>query len=91
MNELRPCPFCGGPAKIHKQFDGIHPGMIRGWFVNCNSKGCPIFATTRVRKMKADAIAEWNTRIDIKNPAPGRLHPPRAGRPLLTQGTICSS
>ena len=59
--ELKPCPFCGGPAKVHRQMDVIK-GETKGYFVNCNKKGCPIFATTRVRRKKTQAITEWNTR-----------------------------
>lgn len=64
MNDARrvlPCPFCGGPAKSHKQHDGIH-GKIRGYYVCCNKRGCPIFASTRVRKTQEQAIEEWNHR-----------------------------
>jgi Lar family restriction alleviation protein len=60
-----PCPFCGGPAKVHKQFDGFR--KIRGYYISCNRKGCPIFASTRVKKSKAVIIEEWNTRAN-KNP-----------------------
>ncbi len=59
--ETKSCPFCGGPAKVHKQMDGIR-GTIRGWFVNCNARGCPIFTSTRVKRKKIDAINEWNAR-----------------------------
>jgi Lar family restriction alleviation protein len=55
-----PCPFCGGPAKVHKQFDGFR--KIRGYYISCNKKGCPIFASTRVKRTKEAVIDEWNTR-----------------------------
>ncbi len=58
-----PCPFCGGPAKVHKQFDGSR--KIRGYYVSCNKKGCPVFASTRVKKEKGLIIDEWNTRKGV--------------------------
>ncbi len=58
--KLKPCPFCGGPAKIRAQYNGNR--RISGYYVNCNKRGCPIFTSTRVRKTKEEAKAEWNTR-----------------------------
>lgn len=59
-----PCPFCGGPAKVHKQFDGFR--KIRGYYVCCNKKGCPVFASTRVKNSQGAVIADWNTRsLDV--------------------------
>lgn len=62
---VKPCPFCGGPAKVHRQMDGFGKG--KGYYVNCNKRGCPVFASSRVRALAEVAIEEWNTRSAIKS------------------------
>jgi hypothetical protein len=55
---VKPCPFCGAPAKLH-QFDGNAE-------VRCSARGCGIagpggYETDDVEGI-ASAIARWNER-----------------------------
>lgn len=50
MNELLPCPFCGGKNVVIMR-DG-------GWFVMCN--GCT--ANGPIVDHESSAITKWNTR-----------------------------
>lgn len=51
MAKIKPCPFCGRPAKV-KQID-------YGWRVVCDTPVC----ASRYRYLtKEMAIKEWNTR-----------------------------
>jgi len=57
MNKLLPCPFCGFDAELIS--DG---GKQRYyvWCVRCKSR-------SYIHKTKADAVAYWNSRGDIRN------------------------
>ena len=54
MNELKPCPFCGGDAKIVDVED------LKGFFALC--KHCN--ASTRIFYSEEVAIEAWNRRVD---------------------------
>lgn len=57
MNELKPCPFCGGEAEILTA-ESMHGGYLFGIMCNdCRSRG-DVFDT------EAEAIAAWNTRAE---------------------------
>lgn len=61
MDELKPCPFCGGSAKLIKR--KLKTGFYaRGgtYYVHC--KRCLI--STKPRKDAYMVIAEWNQRIN---------------------------
>ena len=65
MNELKPCPFCGGEAiiKYGKQAGDGNPG----YFPTCDNCGvAPAFAFF----IKGDAINWWNTRFQVGEVAP---------------------
>lgn len=58
MNELKPCPFCGGEAEILTA-ESMHGGYLFGIMCNdCRSRG-DVFDT------EAEAIAAWNTRAEL--------------------------
>lgn len=65
MNELLPCPFCGGEAYQH-QFGNEHTRM-RGFDVGC--KVCRIKIADRVQSFSLDWCKRknsenWNRRIN---------------------------
>lgn len=60
MAELKPCPFCGGEAKIHSLTDII--GCYR---VRCTK--CPVEFGQYWFYRKADLIKAWNRRADNEN------------------------
>ena len=58
MNELKPCPFCGGTATIMKV---EIPEMRVFWRVECSDCG----ASTWYRMMKREyAVRAWNRRTE---------------------------
>jgi len=54
MTELKPCPFCGGKAKIYK-YAGSD---IRTRYIMCTCCG---MGTDRMRE--EEAIEKWNRRV----------------------------
>lgn len=61
--KLKPCPFCGGEAKLRKL------NKDRGYFVLCSKCGCrtPYFKYryAPIDDLREDAIDTWNTRKPI--------------------------
>lgn len=53
MNDLLPCPFCGGEAHVERI------GKSGYFYVSCNTPYCCDFGKADT---EADAIAAWNTR-----------------------------
>lgn len=53
MDDLKPCPFCGGEA-------AIRPLPYRRWRVECQADGC--FAFGGAHGSRAQAVADWNDR-----------------------------
>lgn len=57
MNELKPCPFCGGEAETLTA-ESMHGGNLYGVMcVNCAGR-------SDVYDTEAEAIAAWNTRAE---------------------------
>jgi hypothetical protein len=57
---LKPCPFCGGEAKL---FDDKHYSDFYFW-VGCINEKCPILeVVTEDYSTKDEALKAWNTRI----------------------------
>ena len=54
MDKLKPCPFCGGKARIEKYVDNVETT----WSVNCTD--CDI--GTVFESNKNDMVRKWNTR-----------------------------
>jgi len=54
--ELKPCPFCGGPAELRKT-----PNM---YMVECANAGCGSNPDV-LQILKQDAIAAWNCRAPV--------------------------
>ena len=55
MAELKPCPFCGGEAKLAE-------GELGQWIVRCTK--CPCDVGRYWFSRKADAKKAWNRRAD---------------------------
>ena len=71
MDELKPCPFCGGKAEI---VEGYYDSFIDGYAVMCRNC-CLIFGAHGslgeaykwmcIYESKEEAIDAWNTRYQI--------------------------
>jgi len=57
-NELKPCPFCGSPAKMESDEEEW------GFAVSCSNTDCPVDATTYARSTAEEATEAWNTRAE---------------------------
>lgn len=55
--ELKPCPFCGGPAVLERW----HTYGSRCRMVSCPDDGCAAGPSV-VGDTRANAVAAWNTR-----------------------------
>ncbi|MFR5049414.1 MAG: Lar family restriction alleviation protein [Faecalispora sporosphaeroides] len=58
MDELKPCPFCGGKASIGKTIDGMN------WQIVCRGE-CR--CTSAYFAQKENAVAAWNRRPATEN------------------------
>lgn len=60
MDELKPCPFCGGrPVYRLRAVNGT--GANRGWVIECHD--CVAYGPlTTARQTKDEAAAAWNNR-----------------------------
>lgn len=56
ISELKPCPFCGGKAKL-KHIKGY------GYYIRCDGVGCGLQVYTHPVKNKYKAIEVWNRRM----------------------------
>lgn len=58
MTELKPCPFCGGKAKLHNEV--FAEFCVKVFYVQCTNCG--------VRTMKDGfteyAVKDWNRRVN---------------------------
>jgi len=60
MDDLKPCPFCGGEAKHYHH--SSHGGWSNTDSVCCTNEDCG--CGTCLHETEASAIAAWNTRAD---------------------------
>lgn len=64
MTELRPCPFCGGEAKVWVEY--IHYGNRHVYDemneYHCGCEECGISMSSRATE--EDAIKDWNRRAN---------------------------
>jgi hypothetical protein len=69
MSELKPCPFCGGEAKMKDDVSGKEDRV--SWKAACtkHTASCPGAFTNLWYCTPEDAAAKWNTR------ATGGTHP----------------
>lgn len=71
MNNLKPCPFCGGKAEI------IQTGSM--WSVNCQNayvgSDCPVAPWTGYAQTKESAIKIWNQRAEERGKRRQKIKP----------------
>ena len=61
MTKLKPCPFCGGEAKIEHDCDE----RTTYFWATCNNRHCLVRPYSEEDFNSAeDAIEAWNTRAD---------------------------
>lgn len=68
--ELKPCPFCGGEAKLLKDELGNTADMYGAewWYVACSNLDCGIYAKTADRPTPQEAAKLWNRRAGERWP-----------------------
>ena len=72
MEALKPCPFCGGAAKMKKGFPGRQNGQKQA-VVQCRVCGCRTvtfrqLATESVEDLYRHAVETWNRRAEQDGP-----------------------
>lgn len=59
--KLKPCPFCGGKAKLRKnEFFRV----ADWWYVACDNPHCGAYVETVVRPTQQDVVEIWNARCE---------------------------
>lgn len=58
MEELKPCPFCGGEATI--ELWSRTGAIMEQWFFNCHCTEC--FAGV-IKGQEEEAVEAWNKRV----------------------------
>lgn len=57
MDELKPCPFCGGEPKLQ----GFKINGKQEYSITCENEGCGVTVHAGIDKLEL-VIAAWNTR-----------------------------
>ena len=82
--ELRPCPFCGGPAEA-TDATGDH-------LVSCaQGNACPVYVVAGPYNTAAEAAAAWNRQVGVVPSAPLRIciaGVPRGGKTTLANRAV---
>lgn len=61
MQELKPCPFCGGEARVCHFSSFVNSAFDSGYYIKCNkcgTTGHKYFTTMK------QAIRAWNRRVE---------------------------
>lgn len=58
-DELKPCPFCGGNAKIYNGEQDFLIYKQKCYSVFCESCKC----ATQYRRTEKEAVEDWNNRV----------------------------
>jgi len=59
--KLKPCPFCGGIAKLFSFDVAYNPVRLKDWELQCMNDDCGV--TTGTWYTKEQAINVWNRRV----------------------------
>jgi len=69
MDELMPCPFCGGEGVMEEvESRVIHRPDYVLWSVGCNTEGCYGHMSFATFNTQREAAQGWNTRTYRVNP-----------------------
>lgn len=68
MENIKPCPFCGGKAGIRDMYDVIEwkndePVTKRRFVCECKNEECWVSPVTDAFDTEEDAIKAWNRRV----------------------------
>lgn len=61
MDKLKPCPFCGGAAKLKEVTIG---STMSAYIVRCGDVDCGVRPSTSYFRLKKEAIKRWNRRAE---------------------------
>lgn len=73
MDELKPCPFCGGKAKVKERFGRVWDGIqvkrdyTGEWRAGCLTRGCIASSINNYYPSMLDAVEAWNRRAKHDN------------------------
>lgn len=91
MQELKPCPFCGGPGRVYATgnvYIDVEDHLVMEYLAECSKCGAntgvrypgriagPNCAFCDEKQAYADAVEGWNRRAD----APQENEPPESGK-----------
>ena len=65
--KLKPCPFCGGEARLRK-----HQKLEHTWYVQCKNCGIRTVNSVQVpyeswKNTMKYPVDQWNTRVEERN------------------------
>ena len=63
-DKLKPCPFCGGKAKLAKQTVSMWFLQFDSYYVVCDNCGARSRIAVEVAEEKDKAIEAWNMRVE---------------------------
>lgn len=62
MEQLKPCPFCGGEVTIETEIQVRN--FADGFFVSCRNGDCDVQPQTILMDTEEEAIEAWNRRMN---------------------------
>lgn len=62
--KLKPCPFCGGEAKLSKQTTITWFLKFNSYYVRCETCGASSRKSDEIGEEKDKAIEAWNRRVE---------------------------
>ena len=63
MNELKPCPFCGGKAELISHRPYASPSGITDYYVKCGTEGCTLCLGGLCFTSQEETVRAWNRRV----------------------------